>query len=448
MIKKNQYIINLFNIVIDIFLIITSFILVFQKLEWNKIAIYTVCFWFALAFQGLYNTDRFFKIRQKAIRIVISGVLSTLVMEILYNSNLNKETNEKILWLFLISSVFLLLKYTFMRMLVNIIRSKGWNLRHCVVIGTGSIAINYAKEVKTKKSLGYKVFGFIGESNDNLPGRLICNYDGLEDFLYNTEVDEIIIALDEKDEDKIHKIIRQCERNGIPYSIMLSTFFNDIGNIEIKDMGKTQLIAPATQRLNNIGWMALKRFFDIIVSFLGIVVLSPLMLLIAIVIKMSNPGSVLFRQERVGYNRKKFVMLKFRSMIPNEGEDCAWSGKEDNRRTTFGRFIRKCSLDELPQLFNVLSGSMSLIGPRPESPFYVNQFRKTIPGYMKRHQVRPGISGWAQINGLRGDTSIEKRVSYDLWYIKNWSIWLDIRILLKTVFGGMINDETVISHKN
>ena len=200
-------------------------------------------------------------------------------------------------------------------------------------------------------------------------------------------------------------------------------------------------------RLENLGCNFLKRLFDMAVSAAGLIVLSPLLLLISIGVKASSPGPVLFRQTRVGYGRREFQMLKFRSMRMNDKEKTGWSGKEDDRRTRFGKLIRKTSLDELPQLINVLRGDMSLVGPRPELPFFVEQFKETIPLYMVKHQVKPGITGWAQINGYRGDTSIEKRIELDLWYIEHWSIGLDLKILFRTVFGGMLNQEKIIGEK-
>ena len=167
------------------------------------------------------------------------------------------------------------------------------------------------------------------------------------------------------------------------------------------------------------------------------------MLIVAIGVKISTKSTVLFKQQRVGKDKKVFTMLKFRSMKENSSEQTGWSKDEDNRKTKFGSIIRKFSLDELPQFFNVLVGDMSLIGPRPEVPFFVNKFKEEVPLYLVRQQVRPGITGWAQVNGYRGDTSIEGRIKYDIWYIEHWSIWLDIIILFKTVFGGMINSEKI-----
>ncbi len=172
------------------------------------------------------------------------------------------------------------------------------------------------------------------------------------------------------------------------------------------------------------------------------------MLACAVGVKLSSPGPVLFRQERIGKEKRPFYMYKFRSMRVNDRQDTAWSRDRDERKTAFGAFMRKCSLDELPQLWNVFKGDMSLVGPRPEIPHYVEQFRKEVPLYMVKHQVRPGITGWAQVNGLRGDTSIRERVELDVYYIEHWSLWFDIHILLTTVFGGkFINSEDLRREK-
>ena len=194
--------------------------------------------------------------------------------------------------------------------------------------------------------------------------------------------------------------------------------------------------------LDNLGNAFLKRAADIICSLVLIILTSPLMLIAAIGVKLSSPGPIIFRQERVGKDKKNFYMYKFRSMRVNSSENTGWSKNVDDRKTWFGSLIRKCSVDELPQFFNVLKGDMSLIGPRPELPFFVEQFKEEIPRYMVKHQVRPGITGWAQVNGLRGDTSIKKRIEYDLYYIENWTPAFDLRILIMTAFC-MFNKEKV-----
>ena len=183
---------------------------------------------------------------------------------------------------------------------------------------------------------------------------------------------------------------------------------------------------------------------DVVGSLVLIELTSPIMLGVAIGVKLSSPGPIIFKQERVGLNKRPFMMYKFRSMRVNAAEDSAWSTNSDPRKTRFGSIIRKFSLDELPQFFNVLKGDMSLVGPRPEIPFHVEHFKEEIPRYLVRQQVRPGLTGWAQINGLRGDTDIAERIRYDIWYIENWTVALDIKILFRTVFGGkMVNDEKI-----
>ena len=211
---------------------------------------------------------------------------------------------------------------------------------------------------------------------------------------------------------------------------------------EIDSFGRTRLINLRATPMDAFLGSFVKRFGDILLSFIMLVLLSPLMIVAAIGVKLSSPGPVFFRQQRVGKDKKVFSMLKFRSMRLNEEENTAWSKNIDPRKTKFGSFIRKYSIDELPQLFNVLNGDMSLVGPRPEIPFYVRQFKETVPLYLVRQQVRPGMTGWAQVHGLRGDTSIEERVKYDIWYIENWRLLLDVRILFMTIFRGAFkNDE-------
>ena len=193
----------------------------------------------------------------------------------------------------------------------------------------------------------------------------------------------------------------------------------------------------------------MKRLFDMVASGCGLIVLSPVLLIVAIWIKLDSRGPVFYRQVRVGYKNKDFRIFKFRSMrIGSDKGSLVTIGGRDPRITRSGYFIRKYKLDELPQLINVFVGDMSLVGPRPEVPHYVRQFKEDVPLYLVRQQIRPGMTGWAQVNGLRGDTSIEDRVKYDIWYIENWSLWLDIKILFMTVFGGWINNEVIVDTKD
>ena len=249
-------------------------------------------------------------------------------------------------------------------------------------------------------------------------------------------------AIELEDYGRTPHIIACCEKAGVKLSII--PFYAEYmpTHPQYDDLDGIPLLNIRRIPLENYGNAILKRAMDIILALVMLIALSPLMLLCAVGVKLSSPGPVLFRQQRVGKGKKRFTMYKFRSLVVNGASDTAWSQKTDTRRTNFGAWIRHFSLDELPQLFNVLLGDMSLIGPRPELPAFVNRFKEEIPLYMVRHQVRPGITGWAQIHGFRGDTPIKERVEHDIWYIENWSFWLDIQILLETLFcGRFINDE-------
>jgi exopolysaccharide biosynthesis polyprenyl glycosylphosphotransferase len=210
---------------------------------------------------------------------------------------------------------------------------------------------------------------------------------------------------------------------------------------QVTELGNLPLIDIRSTPLDNTMNRFLKRSLDVIASLLLIILTSPLMLFTAIGVRLSSPGPILFRQTRVGKNNREFVMYKFRSMRVNDSEETGWSTEKDPRKTRFGAFIRKFALDELPQFFNVLKGDMSLVGPRPEVPFYVEKFRKEVPLYMLKHTLRPGITGLAQVKGLRGDTSIQARIEADIDYIENWTFWGDIKILLMTPFCAVNRHE-------
>jgi Undecaprenyl-phosphate glucose phosphotransferase len=447
-IKRNQQFFNVANMLLDATLVAGSFVLVLGSLDARATALgagaYAALTWLALGLGGFYNTDRFYRLRQK-VRSLAAAVLvaSILVVLMLYavtiplNPILHLETAA-------LAFALLVAKYTCMRLLMETLRSHGYNIKHVVVVGTGEVALRYAKDIQEQPRLGYNVWGFVGNESSALPKPLLCGYDGLDDLLHDTEADEAVIALQPDEQNHLPSCIMCCENNGVRYSLVAREESVPAGSYDVNVAGSTRLLVPKRGRLDFVGWAFCKRLFDIVVSAAGIVLLSPLLLLLAVGVRLSGPGPILFRQERVGYNRKTFTMLKFRSMRPSGEESTAWTREDDPRRTDFGVFIRKFSLDELPQLFNVLAGSMSLVGPRPELPHFVEQYRLTVPGYMLKHYVRPGMTGWAQVNGLRGDTSIEERIACDLWYIEHWSPWLDLRILLRTLAGGMVNHEQVV----
>ena len=271
--------------------------------------------------------------------------------------------------------------------------------------------------------------------------RVIGSLASLESILSLNGLDEIVITLGLSEYDKLERVVATCEKSGVH-----TKFIPDYGNIiptkpYTEDLMGLPVINIRHVPLTNTFNMMIKRVMDICGSIICLIIFSPLMLITAILIKTTSKGPLIFKQERVGLHNKPFQMYKFRSMEQQTEEDekKGWTVKNDPRITPVGKIIRKTSIDEFPQLFNVLKGDMSLVGPRPERPQFVEKFREEIPRYMVKHQVRPGMTGWAQVNGLRGNTSIKKRIDHDLYYIENWTVGLDIKILIMTVFHGFIN---------
>ena len=403
--------------------------------------IYAVWTVFLLTLFRVYYTSRVHRSGQESARILAGNVIAlATAASALFLFRLQDFSRGVLGVYFLSSSAVLIGKRKILRFLLRRMRARGYNLKHMLVVGGGKLARRYVQNVKAEPSLGIQVEQCL------VPGEGLL--EKLESRLHDAGIDEVILALAPDELGVTADVIQVCEKCGTQISVV--PFYNDVipTRPTIDMVGNVKLIQLRTTPLDEPTNAFIKRTFDIVASGLLLVILSPLFLLLAIAIRLSSPGPVLFRQERIGLNKKPFIMYKFRSMRVNAEQDTAWSGSTDDRRTWLGAFLRKVSIDELPQLWNVLTGTMSLVGPRPEIPFYVERFRETVPLYMVKYQVRPGMTGWAQIHGLRGDTSIPARVEHDLWYIENWSLGLDIRILLKTVFGGMVNQENVGSAAN
>ena len=460
MVRKNQAFLNRLNILLDLLLTVGAYLIsswlrldFLNGEEGNMAAVsgktvllafgYSLVLFMLLSLFGFYNSTRTRRLQWKIRTIILAVTISILLASSLLFVFRLEDFSRGVLYIFYISTIVLLVaKYALMRLVLRRFREKGYNLKHVLVIGTGVLARQYKEDVEAEPELGFSIMGFIGnKSRMKDPEMHLGSFEMLDRELASPDIYEVVIALDPEDYFRIREIIGVCERNGVKYSVI--PFYNDIipANPVVENIGRSKLISMRSNRLDNVGWSIIKRGFDIIASGMGLVILSPLLLIIAAGVRLSSPGPVLFRQTRVGFNRKEFQMLKFRSMKVNDQEDTAWTKDADPRRTKFGQFLRKTSLDELPQLFNVLKGDMSLVGPRPELPYFVEMFREAIPLYMVKHQVKPGMTGWAQVNGYRGDTSVERRIELDLWYIEHWSVSLDLRILLRTVFGGMINKE-------
>lgn len=328
------------------------------------------------------------------------------------------------------------------------LREKGFNRQFVLILGAGTLGKRFYNNLEQYPELGYEAIGFLDDyyTWDGLEEQrykpILGTIDQLSGMLEMLPVDEVILALPLDAHSKYPSIIAACEKAGVR-TLIIPDFFDYLpARPYFDNFAGMPMINVRDIPLDMAGNKMAKRVFDIVFSLFAIIMMSPIMLIVALGVRVTSPGSIIFKQERVGLNRRSFMMYKFRSMkMQQDGEeDTGWSTPEDPRRTRFGTFIRKTSLDELPQFFNVLMGQMSVVGPRPERPFYVQQFRGEIPKYMVKHHVRPGITGWAQSNGLRGDTSIEDRIKHDIFYIENWSLLFDIRIIFKTIRNGFKNN--------
>jgi exopolysaccharide biosynthesis polyprenyl glycosylphosphotransferase len=322
------------------------------------------------------------------------------------------------------------------------VQRRGVGVERVLIVGTGQVGHMILQRLLHTPGLGYQVVGFASHDGGprqvlNLP--VLGTVDDIPRIIEEQQIEEVIIGLPEATHEELVGIVSQCEREKVSIRVFPDVFQIMASEVSISDLGGLPLLTIRDVALR--GWkLTLKRIVDMITSSIALVVMSPVMMLTALAIKLDSPGPVFFVQERMGLDAKPFPMLKFRSMRQDsEAHGPGWTTKDDPRRTRIGKFIRRTAIDEFPQFINVLMGDMSLVGPRPEQPAYVEEFRKSIPRYMERHREKAGITGWAQINGLRGDTSIAERTKYDLWYIENWSLWLDFKILLRQVIHFFVD---------
>lgn len=331
------------------------------------------------------------------------------------------------------------------RKILRSMRAKGYNQKHILLIGYSRAAESFIDRVIINPEWGYQIRGILDDHREwgtEYKGvRVIGTTENLDTILELNTLDEIAITLSINEYEKLEKIVSSCEKSGVH-----TKFIPDYNNIiptrpYMEDLMGLPIIHIRHVPLTNIVNATIKRIVDIFGAVVAIVLFSPVMLLTAIAIKLTSEGPLIFSQDRVGLHNRPFKMYKFRSMEvqPPSSEKVKWTTPHDPRVTPIGRFIRKTSIDEMPQFFNILRGDMSLVGPRPERPFFVEKFKEEIPRYMVKHQVRPGLTGWAQVNGYRGDTSITKRIEHDLYYIENWTLGLDFKILFLTIFKGFIN---------
>ncbi len=343
----------------------------------------------------------------------------------------------------LISYAALVIKKTVSTKISHSVRRNKKHAQTVLLVGGGKSIHEYKKQLADNPHYGYKVIGCVSEKP--IKGfDWFGGYGDLEKILEEKNPDEVVIAVSIREEPKIQGFIDTCDQAGVRASIIPPIYRYFKSKCQVDMVGTLPVINTRDIPLDNPANAAMKRAMDIIISLIIIILTSPIMLIAAIGVRLSSKGPIIFRQERVGKNNKPFTMYKFRSMRVNNQEQTGWTTPEDKRKTRFGTFMRKTGIDELPQFFNVLFGSMSIVGPRPELPTFVQQYSKTIPLYKVKHQVKPGITGLAQIYGFRGDTSIEGRIEMDIKYIEHWSLFNDIKIILSTPFKMFNRNEKYV----
>ncbi|MDR1321647.1 MAG: undecaprenyl-phosphate glucose phosphotransferase [Gracilibacteraceae bacterium] len=392
---------------------------------------------------GLYESFRSRSVGEEVIMLTqanLAGFAAALAVSALLKT---VNFSRLVLLFFFILCVLLTTgKRLLLRLVLRQARLKGYNVKNVLLIGAGPLARDYLAVLAQNQALGYQIIGCVSGDADLPDVKKLGGFADLESLLERLVPDEVVAALEMEDFPYMRDVIRLCEKTGTKVSLI--PFYAEYipTRPAVDEIDGLPLINIRRIPLDNTGNALLKRAVDICGSLFLIVLTSPVMLATALLVRLSSPGPVIFRQERLGRGKKPFTMYKFRTMVVNDAEQTGWSTNSDSRRTPVGTFLRKFSLDEMPQFFNVLAGSMSLVGPRPELPHFAREFKESVPRYMVKHQVRPGITGWAQINGLRGNTSIPRRIDHDLYYIENWSLSLDIRILFLTIARGM-NEETL-----
>lgn len=472
MIKENQKLLNLLHVIVDAIIIAASFILSYMlrfENEWSPLVQHHIipasigyvrpredyiamliflvpCYIIIYNICDLYNPKRTSSSRTELFGLIKANFLGIIYcVAVLF---FIKQQNYARLFLVIFAIMNLIIDFLF-RLTINRflrkMRRAGKNLKHILLVGYSRTAEGYIDRLRIHPEWGYYVHGILDDKKKKdqeyrgIP--VVGKIDILADLLSSNAYDEIAITLSIDEFSKLEHIVTICEKAGVhtkfipDYNHVIPTkpYTEDLDGLPIIHVRHV----PLSSSLNN----AIKRTIDIVGSLFGLVILLIPMGIIAALIKITSPGPLIFKQNRIGLHNKEFSMYKFRSMRVQEAseEKKAWTTANDPRVTPLGRFMRKTNIDELPQLVNVLKGDMSLVGPRPERPFFVEKFKEDIPRYMIKHQVRPGMTGWAQVNGYRGDTSITRRIECDLYYVENWTLWLDFKILFLTFFGRNVN---------
>ncbi len=465
MIKDNQRYFNRLHVVIDAFTICIAYLLSWAYkflildgphglsfVQYCVVLIPIVPLYLTLylAF-NLYTSKRLQGRRLEGSNIIKANtiglllIMGTLFLLRSYNDYADYYSKTMLIYFYIINIGLETGVRNLIRIGLRRMRKSGFNLRHIIFVGYSSAAEAFIDRIYANPQWGYKIKGILDDNKEigyKYKGvSILGTTDELEQILENNRLDEIALTLGLQEYYKLKRIVAACEKSGVHTKFVPD--YNDIIPTRpyTEDLMGLPVVNIRHVPLTNTFNMICKRIMDLMGAVVAIAIFSPIMLVTAVLVKTTSRGPLIYKQERVGLHNQNFQMYKFRSMEVQSprSEKKAWTVRNDPRVTRVGRFIRRTSIDELPQLFNILKGDMSLVGPRPERPFFVEKFREEIPRYMVKHQVRPGLTGWAQINGYRGDTSIKKRIEYDLYYIENWTLGLDIKILFLTFFKGFVN---------
>lgn len=393
-------------------------------------------------YAGLYIQKRGISSVDELPRIIRAATVTFLILiGLTYFYSRGLYSRVVLVYAWLLTVIILTAGRSTLRRLQINLRRRGIGITRVVIVGLTSAGNNAANQIKRYPGLGYRLVGMVAEDENartaaeaDLSAPIVGTLAELEQVIGNHRIDEVVFALPASRHEQMQTAILKIQEMGIALKI-ISDLFGIITNpLSVDEINGIPIFALKEAPLTKVSARFKKRCFDLLVTIPALIILSPLLLIIAIAVKWSSPGPVLFKQERIGRDNLPFKIMKFRSMRQDAEARSGpvWATKRDDRSTKVGSFLRKTSLDELPQFFNILKGEMSLVGPRPERPFFVDQFKQEIPNYLERHKVKAGLTGWAQVHGLRGNTPIEERTKYDLWYVENWSLILDVKIILKT----------------
>ncbi len=413
------------------------------ELYWAYAIVVMLLWGTIFSISDLYTSKRMTRRTVEAYKVLRAHTLSLLIfMELTFLITAYKLSRGVFVYFYFLSGFFLIYGRIVLRNTLRNLRSKGFNIQQVLIVGSGSLAQHTLDKLSLHPELGLKVIGFVASKENKLLKTGIPVLGGFEDLtaiLKTYAVDKVVIALSRNEIQSLETILNSI-KDELVQTIMVPDIYDYLAlGCEVEDFDGLPMVSLNETPMMGFN-LLIKRVLDIGMAVLSITITMPLMIFLSLFIKLTSRGPIFYTQERMSMNGKVFHMLKFRSMIIEQPGDVELMTKENDPRVTWiGRLMRKASLDELPQFINVLKGDMSIVGPRPERTWVVEEVRTKVPRYMLKHKVKAGITGWAQVNGWRGNTSLEKRIEYDLYYIKNWSILFDLKILFLTVFRGLIN---------